>query len=376
MQAVLDMPMSADDVEEAFGREWLGEDVVAAGGRRLAVDLARSGDLADRLEVGETVPLREPGDVVDDCGPARLDPAVVAVDRLRHIVGRGLWIVEQQSDVLEKRLLVALHGQHIVAAALQNRFCGRSLAVHRIRGHDAAVQGQERQELGQGADFVRLSIDLALPERQPRVAGEGAIGSRGDQVQRTLATSSIERPPRGLAVDRDHAFYPLGECCHVAREARLEGCRIEQPKHPRDRVVARNTARQPEKPPQQRLLRAAEQRHVDTGLRTADHRQKCYHHDLVELMPLRVASTRIHQVRETSPKPLHAALPKDSDGGSRASFNTKRFNNFLVRFPWREPGPGSTTGAMLDNQPGSSHTNGQPGGGAAHSVVPPRWGIV
>jgi hypothetical protein len=84
---------------------------------------------------------------------------------------------------------------------------------------------------------------------------------------------------------------------------------------------------------QQRLLRAAEQRHVDTRLGTTDHRQQRHHHDLVELVPLRIASPRVNQIRETRPKPLHAALPEEPDGASPTLFHTKRFYIFLVRFP-------------------------------------------
>jgi hypothetical protein len=240
---------------------------------------------------------------MNDCRSAGLDSAVIAVDGLRHIVGRGLWIVEQQLTVFEKRLLVAFDGQHIVAAAPDDRFCGRLLAVHRIGRDDATIERQERQKLGQNADFVRLAVDLALPERQPRGAGEGT-----DQGQRTLALPPVEGPPHGLAVDRDHAPFirasdPPGERCDVAREARLEGRGIEQPKHPRERVVARNTARQPQKPPQQRLLRPAEQRHVDTGLGAAHHRQERQHHDLIQLVPLRVAPARVHEPRNTPENP-------------------------------------------------------------------------
>jgi len=63
------------------------------------------------------VPLGEPGHVVDDRGPAGLDAAVIAVDRLRHIVEHGIGVVEQQLDVLEERLLVALDGQHMSGPA-------------------------------------------------------------------------------------------------------------------------------------------------------------------------------------------------------------------------------------------------------------------
>ena len=95
MQAVLDVPVGAHDVEEAGGRERSGNDVVAAGGGRLAVDFARGRDLADRPQAQKAVPLGAPCHVVEDRGPARLDAAVIAVDGLRGVVGRGLGVVKQ-----------------------------------------------------------------------------------------------------------------------------------------------------------------------------------------------------------------------------------------------------------------------------------------
>jgi hypothetical protein len=65
VQAVLDVPVGADDLEKARGRERFGEDEVAAGGGRLAVDLAGGLDLADGLEPGKAVPFGEPGHVVN-----------------------------------------------------------------------------------------------------------------------------------------------------------------------------------------------------------------------------------------------------------------------------------------------------------------------
>jgi hypothetical protein len=40
------------------------------------------------------VPFGEPGLVVEDLAPAGLDPAMIAVDRLRHIVEHGIGIVD------------------------------------------------------------------------------------------------------------------------------------------------------------------------------------------------------------------------------------------------------------------------------------------
>jgi hypothetical protein len=45
------------------------------------------------VEAREAVPFGEPDLVVEDLAPAGLDPAMIAVDRLRHIVEHGIGIV-------------------------------------------------------------------------------------------------------------------------------------------------------------------------------------------------------------------------------------------------------------------------------------------
>jgi hypothetical protein len=90
-------------------------------------------------------------------------------------------------------------------------------------------------------------------------------------VQRPAPALAVEAAPGGLAVDRDHlvaAGLPgapelLGEGGDEAAEAGLERVRLEQPEDPRERVVAGNAALQAQKTPQQGLLGAPEQGHVD-----------------------------------------------------------------------------------------------------------------
>jgi hypothetical protein len=129
--------------------------------------------------------------------------------------------------------------------------------VHGIGSDDAAVERQQGEQFGQRHDLVG-AVDPPLAEHQALLAGPGA-----DQVQRRPAVLAVERAPRGLAVDRDHALDLRGQRAQSAREAGLDGVAIEPPEDPREGVVARHAARQPQEAAQQRLLAASEPGHVD-----------------------------------------------------------------------------------------------------------------
>jgi hypothetical protein len=243
--------------------------------------------------------------------PACLDAAVIAADGGGDVVRGSFGIVERQAHVFEQLRSVGLEGEHVIALAPENGLCGVILAVHGIRGDDAALQAQHGQELRKGLDLVGLAVDLALAEDQARLAGEGA-----DQMHGCPALAAVEGAAGRLAVEGDHPLDALGERCGIAGEAGLEGRGIEQAEDAREGVVARDAARQAQEAPQQRLPGTPEERHVDAGLGAAQGGEQRDHHDPVELVPLRVAGARIPEFRETGPKPLHAALHSDPDGGT------------------------------------------------------------
>ncbi len=85
-----------------------------------------------------------------------------------------------------------------------------SLAAHRVDGHDAPVQVQQRQQLRDGGDLIRLLLGRFLPEHQPVGVRPGA-----DPVQRIAVLRAIPRATGGFAIHRDHFArgllpYPLG----------------------------------------------------------------------------------------------------------------------------------------------------------------------
>src|SRR5665811_1403655 len=60
MELVLDAPMAAHDVIEAFRREGLAEEIAAGLDRRSTIDLAGSSDLSDCLQALSLIHISEP----------------------------------------------------------------------------------------------------------------------------------------------------------------------------------------------------------------------------------------------------------------------------------------------------------------------------
>jgi hypothetical protein len=126
----------------------------------------------------------------------------------------------------------------------------------------------------------------------------------------------------------------LAAGAEVAREASLDRGGIEPPEDPRKGIVARHSARQAREAAQQRLLAVAEQSHVDAALGAAQRRHQRDHHDLIELLALRIAAARTGKLGETRPKTIHAVLPCNGTARSKAAFYTTGIYKLLVRFPW------------------------------------------
>jgi hypothetical protein len=111
---------------------------------------------------------------------------------------------------LVQRTLIPFESQHVVTALIDDSLRNGSLAAHRVDGHDASVQLQQRQQLRDGGDLVRLLLGRFLPEHQPVGVRPGA-----DPVQRMAVLRAIPRATGGFAIHRNHFAhglfpYPLG----------------------------------------------------------------------------------------------------------------------------------------------------------------------
>ena len=129
------------------------------------------------------------------------------------------------------------------------------------------------------------------------------LGFSDPKIQFFQTIKDIERR---LPVDRDNPLAGLGKPPHEADEPGMKPIRIKQPKHPAERIVARNTVFQPQKFLQKLQLRPAEQRHVRTGLSAAQQRAKPnYQRSHAAHAVLRVSRPRVFQILENLLELLH-----------------------------------------------------------------------
>ncbi len=133
--------------------------------------------------------------------------------------------------------------------------------MHGIGGHDAPPDIEQFQQGRHRSDLVAARLYPALSQYQFLRAPP-----RAQHMKRRRGACLVERTPRRLAVDRDHALARRRERGHEAREAGMERRRIKQPEQPAERIMAGYPPAKIEKLPQQWLLGLGKQRHVDAGL--------------------------------------------------------------------------------------------------------------
>src|SRR4051812_42878459 len=132
-------------------------------------------------------------------------------------------------------------------------------------------------------------------------------------MQRRGSRRSVKGAPQGLTVERHHTRPALGKVAHERQKAGVELLWIEQPEHPRDRVVAGNAVLQGQELAQERLFSLSEQGHVRAVLAPAQHGAQGNHQDGVQIVKPGVARPWVLQIRKDRPKSFHRSpLPSPS----------------------------------------------------------------
>src|SRR3954452_18154357 len=80
---------------------------------------------------------------------------------------------EMSPHGLEGVAVIGLQRQEIIGTFRPDPRGDFLLASHSVERHDAAVEMQGVEQLGDGGDLVRLAVDLALAEHQSLIARPG-----------------------------------------------------------------------------------------------------------------------------------------------------------------------------------------------------------
>ena len=222
----------------------------------------------------------------------------------RHLLGLlALGLGDGGFGTSKQSRLVALHGQHIVALALDDGLGGVAPAMQRIHRHDAALQAKQLDQLQRAGRLV-VARRQRVGQRHARLGAP-----RRHHHRRHVALAVLVGATQRLAVERHHAIdlHRVGEPLREATEHFLERLRIEQAEHPAEGVVARDPVLQLQDGSQQPFLLAPEQRDVGAVLGPAQHRQQSDEHHLRQIVIAR-PTARVDEFRKAFRKPFQKPL--------------------------------------------------------------------
>src|SRR3954451_23647793 len=301
MQAVLDAPVPADGLGQ-HGR------IIVAAGEEIAdfgLGLAGAVDTADRLDHQQRAQIGPFVQRLELSGGRAHENASANQAAMAVVKGIACWpavtaaaeagTFEMSTHGLEGVAVIGLQRQEIVGTLRPDPGGDLLLASHSIERHDAAVEMQGVEQLGDGGDLVRLAVDLALTEHQSLIARPGT-----DEMQRAVIVAAAAGTPDGLAVDRHHLALDLarqGLC--PSRKTALERVRIEQHEDPPERIVRGDTVWQGQEGLQPSLLAAAVKFDVLPAFRAGDYRAYRDHENIDQPMIAPARHPRIDEPIET-----------------------------------------------------------------------------
>lgn len=226
--------------------------------------------------------------------------------------------------------LVALDGDHIVAAPIADRPGHAPVAVQRISADRAPL---ERQKL-KGCDR-RLRL-AALARHRLGQAHEGRAGKHRHHQRRHVGASLVIGPAQALAVDRQLTGRPVepglaAEGAHEAHEGGVERHRVERRQNPAEGVMAGRTVLERNELPQQVKPRAAKQSYLGAVRRAAKHRRHRHKQNLRQLVLSRVVP-RVRNLAKNIQK-QHHDLPHQEGPSESFPLNHARHNFYSCAIP-------------------------------------------
>ncbi|MDW6024940.1 hypothetical protein SAZ10_24595 [Mesorhizobium sp. BAC0120] len=302
VQAILDVPMTSHDGEQILGGHRPRKHIKATLFLPFAVDLTRAMDLADRRQAGKAMLAAKPRRAHDTRRPPLLASVALLLGDGNRRLGR--WAAgDELFGIRTQRPLIALQGQHVVAAASCDFLGHARRAMQRIGRNCGAAQVDQAQQLDGRSGFVAA----AHRQRRQRYAKLRSPG-RHHHARRELA-ASLESTAHGLAVERDLPRAAGGGCdmAHEAGKRLGEGRWDKLAKHRREGVVRRDAVGQAEHLTQHFFLLLGKAPDVGAVLGAAQHGGEGHEQYLAEIVP-GVLAARI-EMTKYSLDHFHRGLP-------------------------------------------------------------------
>ena len=204
----------------------------------------------------------------------------------------GLAVGEELPEGVRQVFLVALDGQQVIAAPVENLPGNFSLAPDGVDRDDAALEGQCVEQRLDGRNLVAFAAGMFLPQAQ--AAGRGI---RADRVQRRVVT--IPGAASRLAVNRNHARHNPGKAADPFAETDLEHLGVQQAKHSTESVVRRCAVLKDQIAFEPRFVVLGPFGDIHPGVCTAQHSAQCHQDHFRQIVPPRRPSPGVFQATKS-----------------------------------------------------------------------------
>lgn len=214
--------------------------------------------------------------------------------------------------------LILLEGQHVIGTSLQHGRGKRAVAMQRIGRDGAVLEAQHLQHFHRATGLVAAGR-LGGSQSHARLCRKDI-----DHMEWSSAAATLVGTPQRLAIDGDDPGkvdpVELRERRHEATKRALERARLQEAKHPAERVVTGNTMLQPQNSSQQQLLGAAKPGHVRGTFRPAQHGSQGDEQNLAQIVAC-VVRPRVVQPAENLLEFAHPTPPSIRESSSESIFH-------------------------------------------------------
>lgn len=177
MQAIFDVPVASYGMGEELGVERHGGQVIPPFQDCATVPLHFGFDNRDGAQTwearlaGEAARRDQPVHVVADHMAAKLNASVAAVCGLKPVMDQGGFVVEVAPDLVVRAGLIALGGQKVIAATVEDGLGDPGLSAHGVDGDEHPGECQAFEQQRDSGDLVRLGPARLLAQADTMWSG-------------------------------------------------------------------------------------------------------------------------------------------------------------------------------------------------------------